>query len=88
MIPSLDLMVIVLAFSVPLLFLIMFLPSLLELHKPKDTGPRLIMEDLPEFIVRRSIAGKIQDIEEGQKVECYVISQFANVIEALPSLEV
>ncbi len=88
MIPSLDLMVVVLAFSVPLLFLIMFLPSLLELHKPKDTGPRLIMEDLPEFIVRRSIAGKIQDIEEGQKVECYVISQFANVIEALPSLEV
>ncbi len=88
MIPNLDLMVIILALSVPILFLIMFLPSLLELHKPKDSGPRLIMEYLPEFIVRRSITKEIQDIEEGQTSDCYVIAGFVNVIEALPSLEV
>lgn len=44
MIEDLPLALAMLVLGPPFLFLIMLLPSFLELKKPKDTGPRLIME--------------------------------------------
>jgi len=88
MISNIDQTIIILAFCTPILVLIMFLPSLLELKKPKDSGPRLIMENIPEFLVHQSITIELADIEDGQKLESYHISGLRKIIQVLPSLEV
>ncbi len=45
MIPDLTLFIVAL-FAMALTILIMFLPTIIELRKPRDAGPRLITESL------------------------------------------
>ena len=88
MISNINQAIIILVFCTPILVLIMFLPSLLELKKPKDSGPRLIMENIPEFLVHESITNGLPDIEDEQKLESYHISGLEKIIQVLPCLEV
>jgi hypothetical protein len=41
-------MITILNVTAPVLLLILFLPAIIELKKPKDRGPRMIMAKVPE----------------------------------------
>jgi len=88
MIPNLTQTILIVILGTPLLFLIMFLPALLELRKPKDCGPRLIMDKVPEFHVQPHVLVAIANIEGEVKFESSLIPRLLKVIEVLPSLEV
>ena len=87
MIPNLTQTILILALGTPSLILIMFLPALIELKKPKDCGPRQIMDKVPEFHVQPRLFA-IANIEEEIKFEHSLIPRLMKIIEVLPSLEV
>ena len=70
----------------PLLIFIMLLPALVELKKPKDSGPRMIMNGIPEMHIR-VISFPFGNIEELQKFDLSILQPLARVIEVLPSVE-
>jgi hypothetical protein len=70
----------------PLLILIMLLPALFELKKPKDEGPRMIMGSISEMQIL-VVSLPIANIEEDQKFDLSLLRLLAKIIEALPSLE-
>jgi hypothetical protein len=88
MIPNLISIIVLLILGTPILILIMFLPAILELRKPKDGGPRMIMDNVLE--VRMQLAGAVPlvSIEEEQRFDSSLIRPLAQIIDALPSLEI
>ena len=87
MIPNLNQTILIIVLGTPLLLLIMTMPALMELRKPKDSGPRRIMERLPSFYVQSSVAS-LANIEEETNFESSLLPRLAKIIEILPSLEV
>lgn len=75
----------VLGIFVPVL--VLFLPAIIELKKPKDGGPRLIEETASDLFRRAGIV-LISDIEEELKLDSLVIRSMARIIDFLPTLEV
>lgn len=88
MIPNLTPIVVILIVATPVLILIMFLPAFLELKKPKDGGPRMIMRSIPEVKTRTVHPIHIANIEKEQKFDISLIQKIAKIIEVLPNLEV
>ena len=88
MIQNLTSIIAILIVTTPILILIMFLPALLELKKPKDDGPRMIMGSIPTVNMRLSRVIPIVNIEDEQKFDRSLIQTLTRIIEALPSLEV
>jgi len=88
MIPNLTSIVALLIVTAPLLIFITFLPAFLELKKPKDGGPRMIMETIPEVKTRTVHVIQIANIEKEQKFDVSLIQTMARIIEVLPNLEV
>ena len=88
MIPNLTAVIAILLVTAPILILIMFLPAFLELKKPKDDGPRMIMGSIPEVNMRITHLIPITNIEDEQKFDSSLIQTMAKSIEVLPSLEV
>jgi hypothetical protein len=88
MIPSLTSIITILVLGTPILILIMLLPALLELRKPKDAGPRMIMGNIPEVSVQIVRTLPIINIENEQKFDSTLIQTIAKIIEVLPSLDV
>jgi hypothetical protein len=88
MIQNLTSIIAILIVTTPILILIMFLPALLELKKPKDDSPRMIMESIPTVNMRLSRVIPIVNIEDEQKFDRSLIQTLTRIIEALPSLEV
>jgi hypothetical protein len=74
-----------LAFGIVIFILLMFLPALLELRKPRDAGPRKIMDDI---IIGESQM-KIASIEKSEEIEIdqALVKKMANVLSVLPNLE-
>ena len=74
-----------LAFGVVIFILLMFLPALLELRKPRDAGPRKIMDD----IIIGEWQMKIASIEKSEEIEIdqALVKKMANVLSVLPNLE-
>jgi hypothetical protein len=74
-----------LAFGVVIFILLMFLPALVELRKPRDAGPRKIMDDV---IIGESQM-KIASIEKSEEIEIdqALFKKMANVLSVLPNLE-
>ena len=79
--------IIIILVGTSVIFLIMFLPSIIELRKPKDSGPRMIMDELPDFLVRNHHVAVIPNIEEEQELEYCLIPQLTKIVQVLPSLE-
>ncbi len=50
----------------PILLLVMLLPTVLELKKPRDAGPRLIMDDSSLEAIQVLRVPFILDLEENQ----------------------
>ena len=74
----------VLTFSI-----IMLLPALLELKKPKDSGPRKIMDDA--YITHYRMAGAvlmIKNLEEDYRFDQKPTGKIMDIIAVLPNLEV
>jgi hypothetical protein len=90
MIPNLT-AIIILIVATPMLIVAVFLPTIIELKKPKDKGPRAIMAEIPEVkahIPHRIITLNAISFEEEQKFDRSLVQSIARVIEVLPSLEV
>jgi len=79
--------ILILLGAITLVF-IMFLPAILELKKPKDAGPRIIMDDALEMRSQLGAAILIADIENGEKIDQALAEKIATIIAVLPSLEV
>jgi len=88
MIPNLTSIIAIIIVTTPILILIMFLPALLELKKPKDDGPRMIMGSIPTVNMRLSRVIPIVNIEDEQKFDRSLIQTLTRIVEVLPSLEV
>ena len=78
-------MFVALAFGVVIFILLMFLPALVELRKPRDAGPRKIMDDV---IIGESQM-KIASMEKSEEIEIdqALVKKMANVLSVLPNLE-
>jgi hypothetical protein len=87
MIPNLSSIIAILALGLPLLILFMLLPAILELKKPKDKGPRMIMDNISEVQIHIMHNVPIANIESEQKVDRAVLQPLAKIIAVLPNLE-
>jgi hypothetical protein len=88
MIQNLTSIVTLLILGTPIFILIMLLPILVELKKPKDSGPRMIMDNVSEVPIPFMRVIPLTNIEEEQKFDSALIQTLAKIIGALPSLEV
>lgn len=79
---------IMLCFGVLIFIFIMLLPALLELKKPKDAGPRMMLNDV-SVLQQLQIVQKISivNIEEDLGFDQMAVKKIANVIAMLPNLE-
>jgi len=66
---------------------IMLLPALLELKRPKDSGPRRIMPDvhIGQFYTKANVP--VANIDEEGKFSRILVEKIAEVIAVLPNLE-
>jgi hypothetical protein len=76
---------IALAFGVVMFVLFMFLPALLELRRPRDAGPRKIMEDAFAGESQMEIAS-MEEAEE-LKADQAVVKKVSIILSVLPNLE-
>jgi len=88
MIPNLTSMITILIVATPVLILILFLPAIIELKKPKDQGPRMIMAGIPEVSTSSIRVIPIANMEYEQKFDSSLIQTMAKIIAVLSSLEV
>ncbi len=70
-------------FGASTFILIMFLPALLELKKPKDAGPRRIMEE----VVVYQHSERIDSMEVEFEVDRNIVRKVSEIISVLPNLE-
>ena len=81
-------MFITLIFGVLTFIFMMILPALLELKKPKDAGPRTIMDSIP---IGQSLVGEttlIVNMEDDYEFDELLMKKVVDVIAVLPNLEV
>lgn len=87
MIPNLTSALILALIGAPALILVMFLPAFLELRRPRDKGPRMIMND-PHATVTPFNVVTLVNIEEEQRFDQSLLQRLVKVIEVLPCLEI
>jgi hypothetical protein len=75
-----------LVFGVSLFTFIMLLPALLELKRPKDAGPRIIMENaaISDFHVRITA---LERTEEKTVLEPTILKKMVDIIAMLLNIE-
>lgn len=78
---------IMLILGVFVFILIMLLPALLELKRPKDAGPRVIMDNIILVRTQTRKATLMANLEEEQKFDQTLTKKIADVISVLPNLE-
>jgi hypothetical protein len=66
--------------------LIMLFPALLELKRPKDSGPRRISEDAQSFLLFSQIP-MLEKSEEHPKLDMNILRKIAEVTSVLQNLE-
>jgi hypothetical protein len=88
MVPNLNSVIAILVLGTPILILIVFLPALVELKKPKDCGPRMIMDHFPNGGLAAAPISHLTNIEEDQKFTQSLFRQLTKILEFLPNLEV
>ncbi len=78
---------IMLILGVSTFIFIMLLPALLELKRPKDAGPKAIMENT--YTIRSPLRETrlIMNVEEEQRFDQALVKKIADIIAVLPSLE-
>lgn len=76
---------ITLFFGVVMFILVMFLPALLELRKPRDAGPRRIEGNVVSSKYQVQLAS-IERPEENE-ADLALIKRIVNILSVLPNLE-
>jgi len=66
---------------------VMLLPALLELKKPKDAGPSLLMYDVPVLQPQMRESILIVNVEEDHRFDQTLVKKIADIIAVLPNLE-
>jgi len=64
---------------------LLFLPAIIELKKPKDAGPRLII-DFGQICLS-DLKTSLQNIEEDLKFDSQLISKIGVFLRFIPNLE-
>jgi len=80
--------IIVLIFGVSTFILIMLLPAFFELKRPKDAGPRRMMDNI--VALHQLQLGQITsliNVEEESGLDQAVIKKITDIISFLPNLE-
>ena len=80
--------IIVLIFGVSTFILIMLLPAFFELKRPKDAGPRRMMDNI--VALHQFQLGQITsliNVEEEAGLDQAVIKKITDIISFLPNLE-
>jgi hypothetical protein len=75
-----------LIFGVSTFIFIMFLPALLELKKPRDAGPRLIM-DTSLVTGSQERMKTLTKMEDDARIDRNLAKKLADIIAVLPNLE-
>lgn len=85
MVPNPTLSFVTLILGVSTFIIIMLLPALLELKRPKDAGPRIIRNTaFSQYQIRKL---RIINVEEDQKFDHALVKKIADAIAFLPNLE-
>ncbi len=87
MIPDTSIATALVVLITPVLLLIMLLPTILELKKPRDAGPRLIMGTFSGAIMQVSPILSIVNIEENQGFDVKLSRPVGSVFGFLPNLD-
>ena len=82
MITDLTSIIAVLTLGIPVLILIILLPTILELKKQKDESSHVTMDNISEGQIQ------IANIENEQRFDSAIIQPLAKIIAVLPNLEV
>jgi hypothetical protein len=75
------------ALGTPVSLLLMFLPTLLELKKPKDAGPRLIGSGFSPVRKSPLPVNSLQDIERNQIRDAKLSALFQNTLGFIADLD-
>jgi hypothetical protein len=86
MIQSLNILIISLLATTTMTILLMFLPAIIELKKPKDAGPRLIIENFAK-IGLSTLKIQIINIEDDWKLDIQSTMKIASFLHVIPNLE-
>ena len=75
-----------LVLGVSVFIFIMLLPALLELKKPSDAGPRMIMDYVGSVQLPLQIAA-LEESEDKPNLDKAILKKVADLIAVLPNLE-
>ena len=75
-----------LAAAIAMIIILFFLPALIELKRPKDAGPRIIIDN-PAKITLGLLKIPIIDIEERQRLTYQSIIKNAGFLYDIPNIE-
>ncbi|NWF87008.1 hypothetical protein HXY32_04285 [Candidatus Bathyarchaeota archaeon] len=78
---------ILLIFGVAAFVILMLLPALYEIKKPKDAGPRRFMNEIPILYAKMVKTIPIVNMEEDLKFSQPPIPKILDIIAVLPNLE-
>jgi hypothetical protein len=84
--PIPNILVASLATAIAMIIILFFLPAIIELKKPKDAGPRIIIDN-PAKITLGMLKIAIIDIEEGQKLTYQSTMKNAAFLYIIPNIE-
>ncbi len=87
MIPSFITLVTIIIPTAAIVILLMFLPAIIELKKPKDAGPRLITDSFAQMRLP-SLKTALFNIEDELKFDSQLILKIGGFLRFIPNLEV
>jgi hypothetical protein len=85
MVQSLETLIVTLVVTIVIFVALLFLPAIIELKKPKDAGPRLII-DFGQICLS-DLKTSLQNIEEDLKFDCQLTSKIGVFLRFIPNLE-
>ncbi len=78
-----------LTLGAPAFLLVMLLPALIELRKPRDLGPRLILSSAMEMEMALGLRNyHILDIEDKYELNFSAIPLLKVILDRMPTMEV
>ena len=78
---------IILVVAAPSLLFLMLLPTLLELRKPRDAGPRRIMDDLSWKAGVQGWPSNMRNMEKLEKFDAGLVVSLGKLFAVLPNLD-
>jgi hypothetical protein len=78
---------VLLTMGVSTLIFIMLLPAILELKKPKDAGPRIIIDHVSDMQTLWKEVMSIVNVEEERGFDKILVKKIVDIISVLPNIE-